>query len=56
MSLNGTVNGNHPISRPLKPGVLAPIPTFFLKDSEDLGRVLAPLPSRQELIVNACFH
>ncbi|RXW20898.1 hypothetical protein EST38_g4949 [Candolleomyces aberdarensis] len=36
MSLNGTVNGDHPISRPLKPGVYAPIPTFFLKDSEDL--------------------
>lgn len=36
MSLNGVVNGHHSISRPLKAGVYAPIPTFFLKDSEDL--------------------
>ncbi|KAJ7109459.1 dihydrodipicolinate synthetase [Mycena epipterygia] len=32
-----SVNGVHPsVSRPLKAGVFAPIPTFFLPDSEDL--------------------
>ncbi|KAJ7172397.1 dihydrodipicolinate synthetase [Mycena filopes] len=30
------VNGHSPVSRPLKPGVFAPIPTFFLPDTEDL--------------------
>jgi L-threo-3-deoxy-hexylosonate aldolase len=30
------VNGNSTISRPLKPGIYAPIPTFFLPESEDL--------------------
>ncbi|TRM56242.1 hypothetical protein BD626DRAFT_414481 [Schizophyllum amplum] len=34
MAANG-VNG-HKISRPLKPGIYAPIPTFFKPDSEDL--------------------
>ncbi|KAF5377046.1 hypothetical protein D9757_007706 [Collybiopsis confluens] len=33
---NGVSNGQ--ISRPLKPGILTPIPTFFLRDSEDLAR------------------
>jgi len=33
-----TVNGfsHHGVSRPLQPGVYAPIPTFFFKDTEDL--------------------
>jgi L-threo-3-deoxy-hexylosonate aldolase len=32
-----SVNGVHSsVSRPLKAGVFAPIPTFFLPDSEDL--------------------
>ncbi|EIM90320.1 dihydrodipicolinate synthetase [Stereum hirsutum FP-91666 SS1] len=34
MAVNGT-NGVHP-SRPLKAGIYAPIPTFFLPESEDL--------------------
>ncbi|KAF9013893.1 hypothetical protein BDQ17DRAFT_1230977 [Cyathus striatus] len=33
--VNG-VKGSHSASRPLKPGVYAPIPSFFLPDSEDL--------------------
>ncbi len=32
---NGTANG-HSTTRTLKPGVWAPIPTFF-QDNEDLG-------------------
>ncbi|TEB36390.1 dihydrodipicolinate synthetase [Coprinellus micaceus] len=36
MGLNGVVNGHHVPSRPLKAGIYAPIPTFFLKESEDL--------------------
>lgn len=28
----------HPNSRTLKPGIYAPIPTFFLPESEDLGQ------------------
>ncbi|KAJ3550998.1 hypothetical protein NMY22_g78 [Coprinellus aureogranulatus] len=39
MSLNGVVNGHHTVARPLKAGIYAPIPTFFLKESEDLARV-----------------
>ncbi|KAJ6596976.1 hypothetical protein DFH09DRAFT_107796 [Mycena vulgaris] len=31
-----SVNGVHPVSRPLNAGVFAPIPSFFLPDSEDL--------------------
>ncbi|KAJ8497142.1 hypothetical protein ONZ51_g689 [Trametes cubensis] len=34
--VNGT-NGTSSASRPLTPGIYAPIPTFFLPDSEDLG-------------------
>lgn len=42
MAVNGVngVNGIHHVSRPLKPGIFAPIPTFFLPDSEDLGEFL----------------
>jgi len=36
MATNG-VNGHLPVSRPLKAGIFAPIPTFFLPDTEDLG-------------------
>ena len=37
--LNGAngLNGHHAVKRGLKPGIYAPIPTFFLPDSEDLG-------------------
>ncbi|KAG2740320.1 aldolase [Suillus brevipes Sb2] len=42
MSLNG--NGTHASTiRPLKSGIFAPIPSFFLPESEDLGQYL-PLP------------
>ncbi|KAJ6502470.1 hypothetical protein C8R45DRAFT_818662 [Mycena sanguinolenta] len=42
-----SVNGvHHAVSRPLKPGVFAPIPTFFLPDSEDLD-----LPSFESHVV-----
>lgn len=40
MSLSNGVNGangHHAVKRGLKPGIYAPIPTFFLPDSEDLG-------------------
>lgn len=38
MALNGHAsNGASSLLRPLKPGVYAPIPAFFLPDSEDLG-------------------
>ncbi|EAU88513.1 dihydrodipicolinate synthetase [Coprinopsis cinerea okayama7 len=36
MNSNGILNGHSPIVRPLKPGIYAPIPTFFLPESEDL--------------------
>jgi len=36
MAING-VNGHLSVSRPLKAGIFAPIPTFFLPDTEDLG-------------------
>jgi L-threo-3-deoxy-hexylosonate aldolase len=38
MAANGVngVNGSHSVTRHLKPGVYAPIPTFFLPDTEDL--------------------
>ncbi|KIJ69311.1 hypothetical protein HYDPIDRAFT_105908 [Hydnomerulius pinastri MD-312] len=46
MSVNG-VNGNHAsVSRPLKPGMYAPIPSFFLAESEDLD-----LPSFENHVV-----
>ncbi|RDB21132.1 L-threo-3-deoxy-hexylosonate aldolase [Hypsizygus marmoreus] len=35
MAANG-INGAHGVSRPLKPGIYAPIPSFFLPSSEDL--------------------
>ncbi|KAG5647227.1 hypothetical protein DXG03_000762 [Asterophora parasitica] len=35
MAANGT-NGKHSVFRPLKAGIYAPIPTFFLPTSEDL--------------------
>lgn len=35
MATNGVT---HRTSRPLKSGIYAPIPTFFLPDSEDLGK------------------
>ncbi|KAJ7235438.1 dihydrodipicolinate synthetase [Mycena haematopus] len=42
-----SVNGVHPpVSRPLRPGVFAPIPTFFLPESEDLD-----LPSFETHVV-----
>lgn len=42
MSFNG--NGTHASTiRPLKSGIFAPIPSFFLPESEDLGQYL-PLP------------
>lgn len=36
MAVNGT-NGHHTHVRHLKPGIYAPIPTFFLSDTEDIG-------------------
>ncbi|KAF9454561.1 dihydrodipicolinate synthetase [Macrolepiota fuliginosa MF-IS2] len=38
MATNGVngINGHQSVVRPLKPGVFAPIPTFFLPDTEDL--------------------
>ncbi len=27
------------VVRPLEPGIYAPLPTFFLPDSEDIGRL-----------------
>lgn len=36
MAVNGT-NGVHHLSHPLRAGIYAPIPTFFLPESEDLG-------------------
>ncbi|CCM00845.1 uncharacterized protein FIBRA_02887 [Fibroporia radiculosa] len=33
---NGTNGAAHPVSRPLTAGIYAPIPTFFLPESEDL--------------------
>jgi hypothetical protein len=39
MSVSGVAGHTHePVYRPLKAGIYAPIPTFFLADSEDLGR------------------
>jgi 4-hydroxy-2-oxoglutarate aldolase len=35
-------NGNR-VSRPLKPGIYTPIPSFFLPESEDLGQSLSLL-------------
>jgi len=41
MTLND-VNGNHAsTTRPLRPGIYAPIPTFFLPETEDLGQSLS---------------
>ncbi|EGN93265.1 hypothetical protein SERLA73DRAFT_97983 [Serpula lacrymans var. lacrymans S7.3] len=45
MTTNGT-NGHHSISRPLKAGIYAPIPSFFLPQSEDLD-----LPSFENHVV-----
>ncbi|KAH7913736.1 hypothetical protein BJ138DRAFT_1001685 [Hygrophoropsis aurantiaca] len=46
MTTNG-VNGHHAsVSRPLKPGIYAPIPTFFLPESEDLD-----IPSFEKHVV-----
>lgn len=38
MTTNGVngINGHHPTIKPLKAGIFAPIPTFFLPDTEDL--------------------
>ncbi|KAF8587427.1 dihydrodipicolinate synthetase [Ramaria rubella] len=36
MSPNGISNGSEPHSRPFLPGIYAPIPTFFLAESEEL--------------------
>lgn len=36
MTVNGFTNGHHPTTRALKPGIYAPIPTFFLPETEDL--------------------
>lgn len=38
MAANGIngIHGHHSASRPLKPGIYAPIPSFFLPDNEDL--------------------
>lgn len=37
--INGFANGINGVkhSRPLAPGIWAPVPTFFLQDSEELG-------------------
>lgn len=35
------VANGHKVSRPLRPGIYAPIPTFFKAGSEDLGVLLA---------------
>ncbi|EPQ58331.1 aldolase [Gloeophyllum trabeum ATCC 11539] len=45
MAPNG-INGVHQPVRPLKPGIYAPIPTFFLPDSEDLD-----VPSFEQHVV-----
>jgi 4-hydroxy-2-oxoglutarate aldolase len=37
MTINGFVNGHSAVTRALKPGIYAPIPSFFLPESEDLG-------------------
>lgn len=39
MAANG-INGAHGPSRPLKAGIYAPIPSFFLPSSEDLGQYM----------------
>ncbi|TFK55120.1 dihydrodipicolinate synthetase [Heliocybe sulcata] len=36
MATNGTNGAHQPVVRPLKPGIYAPIPTFFLPETEDL--------------------
>lgn len=38
--VNGT-NGVAKVSRPLKAGIFAPIPTFFVPETEDLGESIA---------------
>ena len=37
MTSNGTTNSNPRSMRRLTPGIIAPVPTFFLSESEDLG-------------------
>lgn len=38
MAIDNT-NGHHvPVTHPLTAGIYAPIPTFFLPESEDLGQ------------------
>lgn len=54
--MTGQTNGVNGFagSRVLKPGIYAPIPSFFLPDSEDLG---APTPfalSRRALLISSC--
>lgn len=45
MSANGTNGVNaHRLARSLKPGIYAPIPTFFLPDTEDLGKFSSLIP------------
>jgi hypothetical protein len=48
MTTNGTTNGHH-ASRPLTAGIYAPIPTFFLPDSEELG-------ARTPRVVDVCSY
>ena len=38
MPTNGANGTDRLVSRPLAPGIYAPIPTFFLPETEDLGK------------------
>jgi 4-hydroxy-2-oxoglutarate aldolase len=38
------------VTRPLMPGIIAPLPTFFLPESEDLG-VFSPLPRMNSIVL-----
>jgi hypothetical protein len=44
MAANGV---NHSASRPLKAGIYAPIPSFFLPDTEDLGEFTGTLGTNE---------
>ncbi|THH17531.1 hypothetical protein EW146_g3299 [Bondarzewia mesenterica] len=46
MAFNGSNGIHHDVSRPLKPGIFAPIPSFFLPDTEELD-----LPSFESHVV-----
>jgi len=58
MATNGHVHSNgtavHAQSRPLTPGVYAPIPTFFQKDTEDIGALIILIDPIFDLLI--CFE